>query len=151
MKKSNWKDIAEPVGIVAIVLSLLVVAYELRQSTALATSQAVFDINTATDEGYRDRTKNPELDELIERGHEKPASLSDRERSQFYKWMRAEMNVLEATWIYQDRGIIPQKDFDGYKNAICSRVITPGGRQYWEREAQYFASGMRNSVDEWCY
>ena len=113
MKKSNWKDIAEPVGIVAIVLSLLVVAYELRQSTALATSQAVFDINTATDEGYRDRTKNPELDELIERGHEKPASLSDRERSQFYKWMRAEMNVLEATWIYQDRGIIPQKDFMG--------------------------------------
>ena len=151
IRSASWKSIAEFVGIVAIVLSLLMVAYELRQSTAVATSQAVFDVNTALDEAYRARSQDSELDELIGRGHEKPDTLSERERSQFYAWLRADMNISEATWFYQDRGIIPREDRDGYKAAVCSRVITPGGKQYWESEGQYFASGFRKSIDDWCY
>ena len=50
MQSSNWKGLAEIVGSAAIVLSLLMVAYELRQNTALATAQAVFDVNTVLDE-----------------------------------------------------------------------------------------------------
>ena len=150
MKSVNWKEIAEFVGVVAIVLSLLFIAYELRQSTAVATSQAAFDLNTILDESYRARTQDKDLDELIERGHADPATLSDRERSQFYAWLRADLNVNEAAWFYWDRGIIPQEDFDGFMNAICSRVITPGGRQYWQSERQFFSLGFRESIDEWC-
>lgn len=127
------------------------VAYELRQSTAVATSQAAFDLNNALDESYRARTQNKDLDELIERGHSDPESLSARERSQFYAWLRADMNNVEAVWFYWDRGIIPQEDFDGYKKSICSRVITPGGRQYWQSERQFFSVGIRESIDEWCF
>ena len=151
MQSANWKSIAEIIGIAAIVLSLLMVAYELRQSTALATAQAVFDLNTVLDEAYRSRTQDPELDELIERGHSKPDTLSERERTQFHAWLRADMNATEALWFYQNRGIIPQQDFDGYKEAICSRVKTPGGRTYWKSEAQFFASEFRQSINEWCF
>ena len=40
MKSSNWKDVAEIVGIAAIVASLLFVGLELRQSQAIALSEA---------------------------------------------------------------------------------------------------------------
>ena len=40
MKSSNWKDVAELVGIAAIVASLLFVGLELRQSQAIALSEA---------------------------------------------------------------------------------------------------------------
>ena len=151
MWTANWKGIAEIVGIGAIVLSLLMVSYELKQSTALATAQAVFDVNTVLDEAYRSRAQYPELDELIERGHSKPDTLSERERSQFHAWLRADMNATEAVWFYQDRGIIPLQDFDGYKEAVCSRVKTPGGRTFWKSEAQFFANEFRQSIDEWCF
>lgn len=151
MRSENWKGAAEFVGIVAIVLSLAMVAYELRQSTSVATAQAVFDVNTVLDESYRARAQDPELDELIEKGHSKPDTLSERERSQFHAWLRADVNAIEATWFYQDRGIIPQRDLDGIKASTCSRVITPGGRQFWESEAQFFAAGFRQSIDEWCF
>jgi len=36
MKFANWKDSLELVGIAAIVVSLVFVGYELRQSTAIA-------------------------------------------------------------------------------------------------------------------
>ena len=151
MRSDNWKSIAEFVGIAAIVLSLVMVSYELRQSTAVATAQAVFDVNTILDESYRARAQNPELDELVEKGHSNPEALSERERSQFHAWLRADMNITEATWFYVDRGIIPRADFDGFMEAICSRVRSPGGKKYWENEAQFFAAGFRQSVDTMCF
>ena len=151
MRSDNWKSIAEFVGIAAIVLSLVMVSYELRQSTAVATAQAVFDVNTILDESYRARAQNPELDELIEKGHSNPEALSERERSQFRAWLRADMNVAEATWFYQDRGIIPEEGFDGFMEAVCSLMGSPGGTKYWEKEAQFFAARFRQSVDKWCF
>jgi hypothetical protein len=151
VKKYDWKGIAELVGIFAVVLSLLLVAFELRQSTAVATAQAVFDVNTVHDQSWRARAQYPELDALIEKGHAEPDTLSERERSQFFAWIRADMNVIEATWFYHDRGIIPQEDIDGWISTICSRVITSGGRQYWASEKQHFAVGFRNAIDGWCF
>ena len=40
MKFKEWNEIAELVGIAAIVVSLVFVGYELRQSTAIARSDA---------------------------------------------------------------------------------------------------------------
>ena len=89
MKNYDWKQIAELVGIFAVVLSLLMVAFELRQSTAVATAQALYETNTVHDQSYRARAQYPELDALIEKGHTEPDSLSERERSQFFAWIRA--------------------------------------------------------------
>lgn len=151
MRSDNWKSIAEFVGIAAIVLSLVMVSYELRQSTAVATAQAIFDVNTIFDESYRARAQNPDLDELIEKGHSNPEALSERERSQFRAWLRADMNVAEATWFYQDRGIIPEEGFDGFMESVCSLVGSPGGTKYWEKEARFFAAGLQQSIDKRCF
>jgi hypothetical protein len=151
LPSKDWKSIAEFVGMVAIVVSLVVVSYELRQSTAIATAEAVFNVNTVLDDAYRARAQDSDLDELIEKGHSTPDTLSGRERSQFHAWLRADMNATEATWFYQDRGIIPQSDLDGFRESICSRVTTPGGRKYWDNEAQFFAAEFQQSIDEWCF
>ena len=151
MKPKEWKDIAEMVGIAAIVASLVLVGYELRQNTAVSTAQAVSELNTAIDNAYRSRAQNAALDELIRMGHSDPKALSERERSQFFTWLHADMNLIEAAWFYYDNGIIPERKFDGYKNAACSRVTTPGGREYWAADAEFFASEFRESVKTWCY
>jgi hypothetical protein len=69
VKSRDWKDVAEMVGIAAIVVSLILVAYELRQNTAVSTAQAVSDLNTAIDGAYRARAQNSELDELVGKGN----------------------------------------------------------------------------------
>jgi hypothetical protein len=151
MKGISWKGVVEFVGMLSIVASLLLVAYELRQSTALATAQATFDLNTRLDDGYRLRSQDATLDELIETGHQDPDSLNARERSQFYAWLRADMNVFEAVWFYYLNGFIEQADLDGWRASICSRVSTPGGKRFWEREVRYFANSFRNAIEDWCF
>ncbi len=151
MKSKDWKNVAEMVGIAAIAASLVLVAYELRQNTAVSTAQAVSDLNTAVDGAYRSRAQNADLDELVGKGHSDPDALSEREKSQFFSWLRADMNLIEAAWFYFDNGIIPDRKFDGYKNAACDRVTTPGGREYWAAEAKFFASDFRESIKTWCF
>ncbi len=151
MISASWKNIAELIGMVAIVGSLILVAYELRQSTAVSTAQAVSELNTAIDSAYRSRAQNAELDELVGDGHSDPDKLSEREKSQFFSWLRADMNLIEAAWFYYDNGIIPERKFDGYKSAACSRVTTPGGKEYWAAEAIFFASDFRESIEMWCF
>jgi len=60
------------------------------------------------------------------------------------------MNLIEAAWFYYDNGIIPEQKFDGYRNAACTRITTPGGREYWATEAKFFASDFQESLRTWC-
>ena len=151
MISTSWKDIAELVGIATIVASLVLVSYELRQNTAVSTAQAVSDLNTAIDSAYRSRAQNAVLDELIGKGHSEPDTLSEREKSQFIAWLRADMNLIEASWFYYENRIISEQNFDGYKNAACNRVTTRGGLEYWAAEAKFFAHNFRKSIEEWCF
>ena len=151
MTGEKWKNLLEFVGFAAIVASLVLVAFELRQSTAVSTAQATFQINTAFDNSYRARVQDPVLAQLIKDGHANPESLTELERDQFAAWLRADMNIAESAWFYYDKGLIPEGDFDGFKAGMCSRVITNGGRRYWDDEGKYFTARFRESIEEWCF
>lgn len=151
MIPEKWKDLLEILGVIAIIASLVLVAYELRQNTAVLTAQAAFQLSTALDSSYRARAENPDLAQLIKNGHTAPESLSDVQRDQFAAWLRADLNALEAAWFYAENGVIPETALDAYKNAVCSRVITEGGRQYWQNEAQFFSSSLKERIDSWCF
>jgi hypothetical protein len=151
MKSTNWKDIAELIGIAAIVVSLILVAYELRQASAQSAAEAIYQTNVGLDNSYRARAQDSALAQLIIDGHANPGLLNDLEREQFAAWLRADLNIAEATWVFYENGLYPEWAFDGTKAGICGRLVTEGGRQFWEDQGQYFASRFRESIDEWCF
>ena len=151
MMEENRKNLLEIVGVGAIVASLVLVAYELRQSTAVSITQAIFQSNTSMDSACRARAQDPILAQLVINGNANAESLTDLERNQFAAWLRADMNNIEAMWFYYDNGLIPEKDFDGYRAAACSRVITNGGQRFWKDEGKYFAARFRKFIDESCF
>jgi len=151
MKGQKWKEILEFIGIIAIVASLVLVAYELRQATAQSAAEAIYQTNVGLDSAYRARSQDPVLAQLIIDGHANPDALTDLEHDQFGAWLRADLNIAEATWVYYENGLYPEWAFDGTKAGICGRVITEGGRQFWEEQGQYFASIFRERIDEWCF
>lgn len=151
MAKVSWKFVFEGIGIVAIVASLILVAMELRQNTDIAQANALFQLSAALDDSYRRRAQDPELAQLIRDGHDDKEALTDLEREQFASWLRADINHLEAIWTYHDLGLMSDDHFEGFGPSICSRVSTKGGKRYWQNEAQYFNSGLREFVDETCF
>jgi len=107
-------------------------------------------LSAALDNSYRARAQDPVLAQLVKGGHDDIESLTELERDQFAAWLRADMNHLEAIWVYYDLGLLSDDTFDGFDESICSRIATNGGRHYWESEAKYFTSGFRAYVKDWC-
>lgn len=52
MKEQNWKNLLESVGMFAIVVSLVLVALELRQNTVVSTANALSGLSGALDPSY---------------------------------------------------------------------------------------------------
>lgn len=123
---------------------------ELRQNTAVATADALFQLSAALDNSYRARAQDPVLAQLIKSGHDNIETLSELERDQFAAWLRADMNHLEAIWVYYDLGLLSDETFDGFDESVCSRIATSGGSIYWESGAKFFATGFRKYVKDWC-
>jgi hypothetical protein len=65
MKFANWRDSLELVGIAAIIVSLVFVGYELKQSTAIARSDAYSSFSSR----FFELTSNAALDKRMS-GHE---------------------------------------------------------------------------------
>ena len=150
MKGQKWKEILEFIGITAIMASLVLVAYELRQATAQSGAEAIYQTNVGLDNAYRARAQDPVLAQLIIDGHANPDSLTDLEYDQFGAWLRADLNIAEATWVFYENGLYPEWAFDGTKAGMCSRVITEGGRKFWEDQGQYLVVGVRDRRVEVC-
>ena len=124
---------------------------ELRQNTDIAQANALFQLSAALDDSYRMRAQDPVLAQLIRDGHDDKETLTDLEREQFASWLRADINHLEAIWTYYDLDLMSEDNFEGFGPSICSRVSTKGGQRYWQNEAQYFSSSLREFVDETCF
>jgi hypothetical protein len=96
MKKTSWKDIAELIGILAIVASLVSVAFQLRQ-TQLALIASTYQARAfdAIAEGHHIADSEYLLPILVKTNHgenfDAVASLSEDDRTRLFHFLRARM------------------------------------------------------------
>jgi hypothetical protein len=126
----------ELVGIVAVVLSLIFVAYELRQSNKNAT---VFNVNEIYDR-FTDLNEalmsDPELARLILKANkaQKISDLTESERLRLGSWHLFQLNIWTPANIAYDNGQLAEPIynvlFDDARNEL--QVTGPVGRRIWK-------------------
>ena len=90
LKLKQWAQIAEVIGAVAIVVSLIYVASELRHNTdatQAATFQQMVQLSATT---LITMAQNTEMADIYSRGVQDPESLTDLERFRFFLVVRAQ-------------------------------------------------------------
>ena len=147
----NWDAIGaigESIGAIAVFVTLIYLAMQIRQNTrsvqASAVDSAISQVNQIRERLISDR----EVTNLYRRGNEDPASLDDediiRYRLLIHNILLAESNVFhqaeftglsESTWKTQ----IP----------IVERVVSNvGGRWFWENHRNEFEESFRKLIDD---
>lgn len=101
MTRNDWKDLLEGVGMIAIIATLILVAYELRQNTLMIRAQ-INQSRTEVAVSEQQATYNsdymPEIIDKVRRGEE----LSTQERVRFGSYIRAFLrNQDNAYWQYR--------------------------------------------------
>ncbi len=116
IRTSNWGEMA---GIVALVISLIFVGAELRQSTRTAEAQALLDLNTEFNEMERMRIESPGLQEIISKSIESPEEISQLERMRLHSLFYITFNTNENAYMFYERGIITEEFYEAYSSGVC--------------------------------
>lgn len=105
-KLRTYASLAEVVSGVAIVVSLLYVAYEFRRTSTVSSREAEAVLYERGREANRLTIESPGLAEIIVAAEETPESLSDAARVRYLAYQHDFFDTWEIGWDYHSSGIL---------------------------------------------
>jgi len=121
--------IAEVVGGVGVVVSLVFVGVQVRTSAAAQDAQALLDLRLALSEVQTEMTSSPELSALMYRGYYQYADLSPVEGYRFRMWTSNVLNMYRIAFDYGRLGSVDAGELESWQAGACSYLSFPGVQQ----------------------
>ncbi|MDH3612718.1 MAG: hypothetical protein OEU90_02735 [Gammaproteobacteria bacterium] len=140
MKFKEWNEIAELVGITAIVVSLVFVGFELRQSTAIARSDAFSSFSSQ----FFDLTSSAALDErmsgLISQVNQGalPEDFKPEDQVSIRMYQGAAVRVWEGLFRSVQAGVLPEDALESAASGIL--INNKYFRSTWAATKQLYTS-----------
>lgn len=147
MSLEDWGNIGEVIGAIAVVVSLLYLAWQIRQNTEAVRASAV-DSSISHSMGVRQSvSESPELTRIYHEGSQDPHSLSEQE---LFRYRLLCHNMLLSHW-----NIFAQSRFAGLttetwssQRPVVKRMLSSeGGRWFWENYRAEFEPIFQEEVD----
>lgn len=136
----EWEAIgamAEGLGALAVIGSLLFVGNQLRQNQMIARGNAQRELLIGAAEWLSSTRHDPELFATVSRLLHGYAEASADERHQFSTWGYELLMLVErALYMHRD-GYMNEDSWQGFRGMGLSVLLSPGGRQWWEAEARF--------------
>jgi hypothetical protein len=142
----NWdaiEAISAAVATVATLGTLIYLAIQIRESNKLSKSASLQSVT----EGYTDHVlvplmQDPELYDVIERGHCDWTALSSAEKSAFLNYLVIEMLHINNVIQLMEKGLIGNADYEAWLARAASNLVTPGGKECWVYLQKNLAPGV---------
>ena len=144
--KMNWEAInavSQLVSSIAVVLSVLYLAIQLRSSTRVARVAA----QDAAASALRDFTKplmeNAELGRVWRAGLEDLDALSPDDQARFFHAAHQFLKALETIHFHYAYGLLDVQLWHGWRELLRHYVVSPGIVHYLERRGEVFSQRFR--------
>jgi hypothetical protein len=147
----NWEAIGalgEILGAVAVVITLIYLAAQLRQNTRALKSSTFQAINAEMSRTTEVAAASPELSGLFYKSRAGLSGLTGPERVQFSMAMLMTMRRFHAVQVQETLGMLDHDFTSGYETSVMSGFSTHVGYQEWWRGAKHaFPADFAARVD----
>ena len=146
MNLEDLGNLGEFVSAIAVVVSLLYVAAQIRQNTSAVRStshQAVLD---AAQRLSTTLMQHPEVASLVIKANREYGSLTLEERIRFLAYADQYFGTWQAAFLNHDRSLI---DSDTWRSmdAVSVRHLGPALREFWQKERGGYVQAFQAHVD----
>ncbi len=142
----KWKEIAELVGLVAILSGMYFVYAEIQQSSTIARAE-LSGANFQRMAELRDKLLDSEFSNLYQKGVRSPSDLSESERDVLHVFFRSLLWVLIFEKQNYDLGIFAE--YDQMARTVARRYFVRGyGRAFWNAAKNRFIADIAAVVNE---
>ena len=134
-------------GAIAVVASLVFVAFSVRQNTHALKLSTLHDVKDVIREVNLIWAEHGDLAEIVFEGFKDLDSLSGARRVRFYTSMHNLFLGYENLYHQKEDGALASKHWSGMLQHMIDALTVPGMRAYWEDRKQWFTEDFQYFID----
>lgn len=146
----NWDQvsaIAQIIGSIAVVFSVLYLAIQVHQSTRIAKLSAQDAAATALREVTKPFAENAELARIWQLGLENLDALSADEQTRFFHSTYQFLKAYETIHFHHVYGLMDAQIWQGWCGLLKHYVASPGMERYWQLRRDLFSERFQAFID----
>lgn len=147
MNIGELANYAEVIGGVAVLISLIYVAIQIRQNTAVVRTSNYADLSFKVSEFNQMIAENDELADIYTRGTESYQNLSEIEQIRFNMTVSRLMQAIQAMFHLRQRGYIDSKLAQTNFDSVALFLAAPGLQEWWQANSQWWESEFQHFVN----
>ena len=148
----NWEaigSIAESLGAIGVIVSLVYLAIQVRSNTAAIRAGTTQDVTNRASEISQSISLDPSATEILYVGLRDPDALSDEQQRRFGGMLLAIFRAYENVEYQFRRGFLDGGEWSGLSNNLRSIAIQPGFVIWWTRDGRRgFNPEFQSFIDE---
>jgi hypothetical protein len=148
MNLSDLANVGQVIGAVAVVISLIYVALQIRQNTnavRVATSQSVHEHFA---NWYNSLACDASLSKIVIDGLRDYGSLSETDKVRFVAIFMAFLSYSQNAFIKWKQGLLAPALWMAWEQIIMNFTGAPGGKAFWKERAYLFGEEFRRYVED---
>lgn len=147
LKLTDFASIAEIIGAIAVVLSLVYVGVQVDDSARAVRAASANDANVAVQNWYLQIGSDTETAKIFYDGLVSSEPLPVHDEFQFLMMFHGAMLAFQNSYQIAAEGTIDNDQVDALTGAIILIKDLPGMRRYWRQRKGTFQVGFANYVD----
>ena len=148
LKLSEVASIAEIIGAVAIIVSLVYVGIQVNDSTRAVRSATASETTAAMSAWYINVGASEQASQIFYEGMTNPEALTQQETTQYIYMSHGLFLEYQAAYYLSQEGTLDFKLQESLVNTIAGVREMPGFRMYWRQRRDLFEPGFRTFVDD---
>jgi len=148
MKLKDVASLAEIVGGVAVIVSLIYVGVQVNDNTAAIRSTAASDATTTMQSWYSQMGSNRQASDIWFDAMTSPDPLPAHDEFQFMMSMHVAILGMQNSYLLAREGTLDAEFREAVTTAIVSVKHLPGMHRYWSQRRDFLHTGFAEYVDE---
>ena len=147
MSLQDWASIAEIVGGIAVIVSLIYVGLQVNDSTSAIRSSAASDATKTMQSWYLEMGRNRQASDIWYNAMTSAEPLPARDEFQFMMSMQTAILGMQNSYLLSKEGTLDEEFREAVTTAIVAVKDMPGMARYWKQRKGFFHTGFAEYVD----
>jgi len=147
MNVQDLAAVAEIVGGLAVVVSLIYVGLQVSDSTSAIRSTAASDATTAMQSWYLEMGSNRQASDMWFNAMTSPEPLSTHDEFQFMMSMHSVLLGMQNSYLLSKEGTLDAEFREAVTTAIVAVKDLPGMDRFWRQRRGFFHTGFAEYID----
>jgi hypothetical protein len=144
---SDLAALGEAVGGIAVLVTLVYLAYQFRQTATIERTAGQRELLNRTRDWVELTTIHPDLIDVLRKALADWDAATPQEKERANGWMlSAALQAEQALYMWREQ-LINEVSYRGFVNVIVAIAATPGGSQWWTRARIALGDDVSDLVD----